>query len=123
MDDQTLPLVAGTTFDFDLTWETENEQRELEPVDITGCSIELQIRTASTKSLLLRCSLTDGEISVADPTTGKMNIHIAPDKTVNQDIDDWQSARWEVRVTFPSGDAYSLVRGWAKLAAGTVFYE
>jgi len=120
MDEQDLPLVTGTTFDFELTWETENEQGELEPVDITGCSVDLQVRGMTSKALLLSCTSVAGEVTVADPTTGKMEFHIAPGKTSGQDVTAWQDARWEVKVTFPSGDAYSLVRGWAKLAAGAV---
>ncbi|MBO1894233.1 hypothetical protein HNW13_000235 [Shewanella sp. BF02_Schw] len=49
-----------------------------------------------------------------------MAIHISPGKTTGQQADAWQDARWEVRVTFPSGDAYSLVRGWARLTVGAV---
>ncbi|HCH5506008.1 TPA: hypothetical protein NKZ29_004450 [Vibrio parahaemolyticus] len=120
MDEQDLPLVAGTTFDFELTWETENDQGELEPVDITGCSVVLQVRGMTSKVLLMSCTSTDGDITVEDPVTGRMEIHISPEKTANQDVNVWQDARWEVRVIFPSGDAYSLVRGWAKLTVGSV---
>lgn len=120
MDEQNLPLVTGTTFDFELTWETENEQNLLEPVDITGCSVDLQVRGMISKSLLLSCTSLAGEVTVTDPSTGKMKFHIAPSKTADQDVAAWGDARWEVKVMFPSGDAYSLVRGWATLAAGAV---
>ena len=120
MDEQNLPLVTGITFDFELTWETENELGVLEPIDITGCSVDLQVRSMSSNALLMACTSVAGEITIADPTTGKMEFHIDPGKTAGQDVSTWSDARWEVRVTFPSGDAYSLVSGWAKLTAGVV---
>lgn len=120
MSDQTLSIVAGTTFDFELTWETQNADGELDPVDITGCQVVLQIRNAVDDSLLLSCSTQAEEVTVTDPKTGKMQFHIAPSKTANQDVAAWKEARWEVRVIFPSDDVYSLVRGWAKLIVGIV---
>lgn len=120
MDEQELPLVSGTTFDFELTWETETEAGPMKPVDITGCSIDLQVRGSASNALLVSCTSLAGDITVTDPTKGKMAIHISPGKTTGQQADAWQDARWEVRVTFPSGDAYSLVRGWARLTVGAV---
>jgi len=120
MDEQELPLVTGTTFDFELTWETENEAGVLQPVDITGCSITLQVRSSVSNTLLVSCTSMAGDITVTEPTKGRMAIHISPEKTAGQQADAWQDAHWEVRVTFPSGDAYSLVRGWARLTVGAV---
>ncbi|MEL0623817.1 hypothetical protein V6238_12015 [Marinomonas arenicola] len=120
MTDQTLSIVAGTTFDFELIWETQNVNGGLEAVDITGCQVDLQIRNAVNDSLLISCSMETKEVTVIDPQSGTMQFHIAPSKTVNQDVAAWKDARWEVRVTFPSDDVYSLVRGWAKLIIGVV---
>ena len=117
MSDQDIEIITGTTFDFDLEWQSEDDSGVLASVDITGCNVDLQVRSKSSGELLLSCDLSDG-VNVPDPTNGQMFFHIAPSKTVNPDFKLWQDARWGVRVTFPSDDAYSLAQGWVKLQAG-----
>ncbi|MGI2068102.1 hypothetical protein [Shewanella sp. MF08487] len=119
MDEQELPLVAGTTFDFSVKWEAESDAGGLQPVNITGCSISLQVRNAANE-LLLDCNSVAGDITSPEPANGQIFVHIAPSKTVGKTLDAWADARWELRVTFPSGDAYSLVRGWSTLSVGAV---
>lgn len=120
MDEQSLELVSGTTFNFELIWETEADNGRLQPVDITGCSVVLQVRNGANNELLLSCTSAEGSITLPEPSQGHIAVHIAPSKTLSQDINAWQDARWELRVTFPSDDTYSLVRGWATLTKGVV---
>lgn len=120
MDEQKLPLVAGTTFNFELVWESESDSGRLQPVDITGCTAVLQVRNEESSELLLSCTSAEGSITLPEPTRGLIAVHIAPSKTASQDVCAWQNARWELRVTFPSDDTYSLVRGWATLIKGVV---
>lgn len=119
MYDEELCLVEGTTLNFEVIWEA-GEGGERKPVDITNCHIDFQIRSRSTNNLLLACSTQDDGIQVSDPTTGTIAVHVVPEKTTNQNIENWQDACWELRVRFPSGDIYSLIRGWAKFIAGVV---
>lgn len=120
LDEQDLTLIRGTTFDFELDWQSENDQGAMVPVDITGCSATLQIRSQASNDLLVECTSVAGDITITDATLGQLQVHIAPEKTSGQNVDDWGDARWELRITFPSGDVYSLVRGWAKLMPGVV---
>ena len=120
LDEQDLNLIRGTTFDFELGWQSENDQGAMVPVDINGCSATLQIRSQANNDLLVECTSVAGEITITDATLGQLKVHIAPEKTSGQSVDGWSDARWELRITFSSGDVYSLVRGWAKLIPGVV---
>ena len=115
MFNENLALIAGTTFDFDLTWETKNENGQFEPVIISGCIVEFEIRKSGDDTLLVRCSTDDGSIKVLAPETGKMDLHISPEKTWDQKSDSWRDAIWEVVVTYPSLDKYSIAWGSASL--------
>lgn len=115
MFNENLALIAGTTFDFDLTWETKNEQGTWDPVIIDGCTVEFEVRKSSDSTLLVRCSTEDGSIKVLEPNTGKIDVHILPEATSSQLTENWRDAIWEVVVTFPSLDKYSIACGSASL--------
>lgn len=115
MFNHNLPLVAGATFDFELIWETQDETNVLKPVQLMGCIVEFEIRKSAHDTLLVRCSNDDGNIKIPEPETGKIFIHIPPDKTANQSSENWRDAIWEVVVTFPSLDKYSIACGSASL--------
>lgn len=115
MFNDNLPLVAGATFDFELTWETKDETNVLKPVKLMGCTVEFEVRKSGDDTLLVRCTTEDGNITVPEPETGQVFIHIPPDKTANQLPENWRDAIWEVVVTFPSLDKYSIAWGSASL--------
>jgi hypothetical protein len=115
MFNENLALIAGATFDFDLTWETKDEAGVFSPVIINDCSAEFEIRKSGSNELLVRCSADDGSVKVTAPESGKIDIHIAPEKTLNHLPDNWRDAIWEVVITFPSLDKYSIAWGSASL--------
>ena len=112
---QNLPLIAGRTFDFDLTWQTKDENGAWEPVNLTGCTVELEIRKSTDDTLLVRCSSEAGNIKIPEPESGEILFHIAPEQTNDQDPNQWTDAIWEVVVTYPSLDKYSIFWGSATL--------
>ena len=120
MYEQVLEITEGRTCDFYLLWETEDESRKREPVDLTGATIELEIRKSSNDELLVRISSEAGEIKTPEPTSGESEYHIAPDKTEGQSCENWRDALWEVLVTFPSMDKYPIACGVAQLKRGIV---
>ncbi|MBD1559507.1 hypothetical protein HC752_21425 [Vibrio sp. S9_S30] len=120
MYEQVLEITEGRTCDFYLLWETEDENRKRKPVDLTGATIELEIRKSSNDELLLRLSSANGEIKFPVPTSGESGYHIAPDKTEGQSCENWRDALWEVLVTFPSMDKYPIAGGVAQLKRGIV---
>ena len=119
MFNENLPLVAGSTFDFELKWQTEDEFKRLEPVKLTNCEVEFEIRKSSDNSLLLRCSTQDDGITIA-PESGEIYIHLTPSKTADHSPENWRDALWEVVVIFPSVDKYSIAWGSASLRRNIV---
>ncbi|HCG7952308.1 TPA: hypothetical protein NJ584_003264 [Vibrio parahaemolyticus] len=120
MYEQVLEITEGRTCDFYLLWETEDENGVREPVDLTGATIELEIRKSSNDELLLRLSSDNGEIKFPEPTSGESEYHIAPEKSEGQSCENWRDALWEVLVTFPSMDKYPIACGVAQLKRGIV---
>lgn len=117
-----LEIIAGTTFDFEVTWRNQDGTG----MDITDCSVKFQIRTRSG-SVLVDCSTDKGNVHLSDAKSGVIAVHIAPKQTASYkpaqvtsgySPDNTQS--YELRVYFPSGDVYSLLRGTARLIQGAI---
>lgn len=117
MSAPTLTLTEGTTFGFETTWSSNDDART--PVDITGCTARFVITPAASRRRLIDCSTENGGITL-DGTAGHLAIRIAPEQTAGSYSSAWEGARYELRVTFPSGDVYSLLRGTAALTQGVI---
>ena len=111
----TLTLIEGTTLAFSTAWANNDEART--PVDMTGCTARFVIAPEDSRRALVECTTENGgmEIEVA---TGTLSIRVAPEQTADQLSDAWENARYELRITFASGDVYSLLRGKAALTVG-----
>ncbi|EAZ2875447.1 hypothetical protein AYI72_22445 [Shewanella algae] len=112
-----LEIVAGTTFGFEVTWEDGSGTQT--PIDISGCAVRFQVRTGTDK-LLVDCSTENGCIEVTDPATGTIAVQVKPEQTRGHYPSQWEGADYELRVYFPSGDVYSILRGRAKLLRGAI---
>lgn len=111
-----LEIISGTTFGFEVTWESAGESRT--PVDVSGCTVRFQVSSGS--SLLLESTTENGGIAVSDPAAGRIAVQVKPSQTAGQDPDEWELAAYELRVYFPSGDVYSILRGRAALLMGAI---
>ncbi|QNU62257.1 DUF7264 domain-containing protein [Vreelandella titanicae] len=111
----TLSMVAGTTYRFSATWASEDTAAT--PVDLTGCAATFVVATTQGTALLT-CETGDG-IELA-PSEGSINVHIRPEQTAGAVSPEWSGARYELRITFPSGDVYSLLRGHFQLTPGVI---
>ncbi|AWG87332.1 TPA: hypothetical protein ACX3GV_004548 [Vibrio parahaemolyticus] len=114
-----LRLVAGTTFGFSMTWETENEAGELAPVDITGCSAKFVMKAKASGAVLATASTGDG-VEIPDGPTGEVVVTLAPEKTAGLTEAKIGQVGYELRVYFPSGDVYSLVIGFVAIVEGEI---
>lgn len=117
MNGPDMTLVEGTTFGFSLTWESSGTPRE--PIDIEGCAVVFRICPASSSQVLAECTTEDGGITVG-PEKGQMSVRLAPEKTAGTSGALWVGARYELRVMYPSGDVYSLVRGQLRLVPAVI---
>lgn len=113
MNGPTFQIVEGTTFGFELTWSDANGA----PIDITGCAARFVICPASSTQALAECSTENGGITLGG-ITGEVVVSLAPAQTAGQHSKQWQGARYELRLEYPSGDVYSLLRGTVALSPG-----
>lgn len=117
MSAPTLEIIEGTTLAFETTWSAADEART--PIDLTGCAARFAITPANSRRVLVDCTTENGAIELDGPA-GNVAIRIAPEATAGTYSTAWDSARYELRVTFPSGDVYCLMRGTAQLIQGVI---
>lgn len=115
----TLSMVAGTTYRFSATWASDgdNANTPAAPVDLTGCEASFVVATTQGTALLT-CETGNGIELV--PSEGGINVHIRPEQTAGAVPPEWSGTRYELRITFPSGDVYSLLRGHFQLTPGVL---
>jgi len=109
----TISLVAGTTYRFSATWASDDAHAT--PIDLTGCEAMFAVVSYQGETLLT-CETGNGIDLV--PEDGGIHLHIRPEQTAGPVAQHWAGARYELRITFPSGDVYSLLRGKATLTPG-----
>lgn len=110
-------IVEGTTFGFGITWEDSGTPREA--IDIGGCTAVFRVCPASSNQTLAECTTEDGGVSIG-PLKGQLSVSLAPGKTAGTSGALWSGARYELRVMYPSGEVYSLVRGQARLIPAVI---
>ncbi|HGT2748163.1 TPA: hypothetical protein ACM2VS_005748 [Pseudomonas aeruginosa] len=113
MNGPVLELIEGTTFGFELTWSDSSGA----PIDITGCAARFVICPAASTAPLVECSSEDGGI-VLGGALGTVAVSLAPARTAGKASAQWKGARYELRLEYPSGDVYSLLRGTLALVPG-----
>ena len=109
----TLSMVAGTTYRFSAGWASEDPAAT--PVNLTGCEANFVVATTQGAPLLT-CETGNG--IELEPERGGINVHIRPEQTAGKVTREWSGARYELRVIFPNGDVFSLLRGHFQLLPG-----
>lgn len=80
------------------------------PVDLTGCTARMQIRIAHGKPVIVEVNstpTTDGALTVGT-TDGRVDVWIADEGTDKVNI---KKSRYDIEVTFPSGDVFRILEG------------
>lgn len=108
-----LEFVEGTTFGFEAAWTDAQGA----PIDVTGCGARFVICPADSTHPLVECTTEDGGI-VLGGQAGTVVISLLPERTRGRHSRQWVGARYELRIEYPSGDVYSLLRGTIKLLPG-----
>lgn len=114
-----LKLIAGTTFSFGVTWQTQAGD-VVTPVDITGCTARFQMREVASGALLAQASTESDGIKIIDGVKGEISVSLLPTKTkglTNKIIGD---VAYELRGYFPSGDVYTLMSGFVAIVEGVI---
>lgn len=110
-------IVEGTTYAFSIVWEDSGSPRAA--IDIGGCTAIFRICPASSSQALVECSTENGGV-VIGPQRGQLSVTISPDKTAGTSGGRWAGARYELRIAYPSGEIYSLVRGLVRLVPAVI---
>lgn len=111
----TLSMVAGTTYRFSANWASDDA--DATPVDLTGCEATFLVASHQGEPLIT-CTTDDG--IELEPEQGGIHLHIRPEQTAGLIEPHWAGARYELRITFPSGDVFSLLQGRFQLKPGVI---
>ena len=111
----TLAMIAGTTYRFSATWASDDSSGT--PVDLTGCEATFVV-ASHQGGTLIECE--KGEGITLDPEQGGIDLHIRPEQTAGPIQPHWAGARYELRISFPNGDVYSLLQGRFQLKPGVI---
>lgn len=110
-------IVEGTTYAFSIVWEDSGTPRQA--IDIGGCEAIFRICPASSSQALVECSTENGGVEIG-PAKGQLSVTISPSKTAGTSGSRWAGARYELRVMYPGGEVYSLVRGLVRLVPAVI---
>ncbi|WP_447042534.1 hypothetical protein [Vreelandella sp. H-I2] len=111
----TLTMVAGTTYRFSANWASDDANAT--PVDLTGCEAIFMVASYQGETLLT-CETSSG--IELEPEQGGIHLHIGPEQTAGPIAPHWAGARYELRITFPNGDVFSLLQGRFQLKPGVI---
>lgn len=115
-----LHIQAGRSFRFKVGWQnrnTEAGQSILQPVDISNCQLVCELRNVADHALLARADSDDNGITILDAENALVSVFFAPQLTKGLPTITLGDAVYELVCRFPSGDAYSVLRGLVAIDA------
>jgi len=96
----------GATFRHRFTWKTGPIDAEV-PVDLTGATALMQIKSYSDGSTLIELSTENGRITLGG-INGTIDLFIADNDTA---LFDWTKGYYDLDITLLSSDVRKLLRG------------
>jgi hypothetical protein len=101
-----LEIYKGSTYRKSLQWVVSSTST---PMDITGCSIKMQIRAyVGSTSVLIELSTVNNRIIIVDALLGKWQIYLTPTETLAL---DFVKAVYDLDITFPSTEVHTPIQG------------
>tara|TARA_R100000808_G_scaffold24799_1_gene58414 strand:+ start:3066 stop:3416 length:351 start_codon:yes stop_codon:yes gene_type:complete len=85
------------------------------PVDLTAATAKMEIRSSPEGTLLETLSTAGGEITIPTPLTGEMTLELTAVQTSALDFD---TAQYDLVVTFPTGVSTRVIEGLCRLSEG-----
>jgi len=101
-----IEVEKGSTFRHTLLWTYEEEPQT--PIDLTGCTAEMQIRPyQDADEILYEMTTSNGGLTLGD-AAGTIEMYIP-----NQDSTawEWNDGVYGLEITFPNTDVRRLSRG------------
>lgn len=100
-----LTLLQGETYRKTLTWKVGKPAL---PVDLTGCSARMQVRsTVDSPVVLLALSTDDGRIVLGGPA-GTVQLLLSATETAAL---AWRQAVYDIEIEWPDGTVRRLAQG------------
>ncbi|EIU5460379.1 TPA: hypothetical protein ACPHWC_006313 [Pseudomonas aeruginosa] len=116
-----LELTAGTTFAFSATWQQQdNDGAALVPIDISGCRARFQAREVESGRLLLDAQTEGRGVTIPAGSDGTLTVSLSPTTTRGLPARRLGEVEHELRVYFPSGDAYAVLTGFLVIRQGVI---
>lgn len=112
-DGNILEIKQGSTFRRKLTWKQKDDAGQWVAVDISNCTLRLQIRSrVDADSVLFEFSTTNGRITLTDAANGVFTILATAAETAAM---TWAEGKFDLDITFPNADVTTLWEGDAIL--------
>lgn len=99
-----LTVYKGSTY----RYKIELLQANKTPLDLTGCSVAMQVRARPGLSELFLDLTVAGYISITNPVAGEITLEIPAD---DSEAFDFVSGFYDVKVTFSNGDEFRVLEG------------
>lgn len=101
-----LEIYKGSTYRKSLQWIIKSTSL---PMDITACTIKMQIRPyLGSSDVLSELTTANGKIIIANGAEGKWQIYLTPSDTLSL---DFTKAVYDIDITFPSTEIHTPVQG------------
>ena len=114
-----ITILQGATFSLPVTWETSDGGAPpvLTPVNITGYSIRMQIRTEiDAVGFIDEFTTGGGEILLTDAANGKFTLTITDTATTLYTEADFESAVYDLELVSGGGVVTRLIEGTVTLS-------
>lgn len=101
-----LTVYQGATFRRRLRWT--GPKPTLTPIDLTGCTARLQVRSDRKSAVVLvELSTSNGGIALGD-AAGTVDLYLSAEATA---AFAWAAGVWDLEITHPGGDVTRLAQG------------
>lgn len=101
-----LTIYKGSTFVKTIQWKSGNPAV---PVNLTGCTLRMQIRKSVTDSVILDTLTTEnGKLEITSAVDGKLNIKIAAATSSAYTFD---RGVYDLEVVFLDNSVYRIIEG------------
>ena len=105
-----LLIYKGSTFLKSFQWKSGEVPTA---VDLTGCSIKMQIRENPGTTLIAEYSTLNGKIQITDAVNGKFKLFISNTESTEY---QFKSGKYDIEVTFPvSNSVYRIAQGYVSI--------
>lgn len=98
-------IYQGATFRKRLTWKTGPLSS---PVDLTGCTARMQVRSSVDSPIVLLPLTTENGGIALGGTAGTIDLYVSDAGTT---AITWSGGVWDLEIVYPGGDVTRLAQG------------